>query len=60
MKNLDIKPGDLVTLGTLNGLGRGVFKVLKVYHGDPIHWLLVQGSNGHIWPARIEGATKVG
>jgi len=58
MKN-DIKPGDTVTLGAVNGLGTGTFKVLKVYHGDLIHKLLVQGTNG-IWPARIEGARVIG
>ena len=58
MKN-DIKIGDTVTLGWENGLGTGRFKVLKVYHGDPLHKLLVQGSNGHIWPARIEGAKVI-
>jgi hypothetical protein len=58
MKN-DIKPGDTVTLGPENGLGTGTFKVLRVYPGDPIHKLLVQGTNG-IWPARIEGARVVG
>ena len=59
MKN-DFKPGDLVTLGALNGLGRGAFTVLTVYPGDPIHGLLVQGANGEVWPARREGAVKVG
>ena len=59
MKN-DIKVGDKVTLGALNGLGRGVFEVLRVYHGDPIHKLLVQGANGHVWSARIEDARVVG
>jgi len=59
MKN-DFKPGDLVTLGALNGLGRGVFKVVKVYPSDPIHGLLVEGMNGNLWPARWEGAVKVG
>ena len=54
-----IKIGDKVTLGPENGLGRNVFTVIKVYHGDPIHKLLVQGSNGHFWPARIEGAKIV-
>ena len=58
MKN-DIKPGDTVILGAVNGLGTGTFKVLKVYPNDPIHKLLVQGTNG-IWPARIEGARVVG
>ena len=58
MKN-DIKPGDTVTLGPENGLGSGRFLVLRVYPGDPIHKLLVQGTNG-IWPARIEGARVVG
>jgi hypothetical protein len=58
MKN-DIKPGDTVTLGAVDGLGTGPFKVLKVYPNDPIHKLLVQGTNG-IWPARIEGARVVG
>lgn len=58
MKN-DIKPGDTVTLAAVNGLGTGPFKVLKVYPNDPIHKLLVQGTNG-IWPARIEGAQVVG
>ena len=56
MKNTQIKIGDKVTLGAENGLGQGVFTVIKVYHGDPIHKLLVQGSNGHFWSARIEGA----
>ena len=58
MKN-DIKIGDTVILGAVNGLGTGRFVVLKVYHGDPIHKLLVQGSNGHVWSARIEGAKVV-
>ena len=52
----NIKVGDKVTLGAVNGLGRGVFTVLKVYPGDPIHSLLVQGANGEVWPARREGA----
>jgi len=60
MKNTNLKPGDLVTLGTLNGLGRGVFKVIEVYPGDPIHGLLVEGMNGNLWPARREEAVKVG
>ena len=55
----DIKVGDKVTLGAENGLGRGTFTVLKVYPGDLIHSLLVQGSNGHVWPARREGAKIV-
>ena len=59
MKNTTISPGDTVTLGPENGLGRGTFTVLKVYPGDPIHGLLVQGSNGEVWPARREGAKKV-
>ena len=58
MKNTTISPGDIVTLGPENGLGIGTFEVIKVYHGDPIHKLLVQGSNGHYWPARVEG-TKI-
>ena len=56
----NIKIGDKVVLGAVNGLGNGVFTVLKVYHGDPIHKLLVEGSNGHAWSARIEGAKVVG
>ena len=60
MQNIDIKPGDRVTLSWTNGLGRGVFKVLKVYPSDPIHGLLVEGMNGELWPARREGAVKVG
>ena len=59
MKNTTISSGDTVTLSPENGLGRGIFTVLKVYPGDPIHGLLVQGSNGEVWPARIEGAKKV-
>lgn len=59
MKNTTISPGDTVTLSPENGLGRGTFTVLKVYPGDTIHGLLVQGSNGETWPARIEGAKKV-
>lgn len=59
MKNISISPGDTVTLGPENGLGRGTFTVLKVYPGDTIRGLLVQGSNGETWPARIEGAKKV-
>ena len=55
MKNTTISPGDTVTLSPENGLGRGIFTVLKVYPGDPIHGLLVQGSNGEVWRARIEG-----
>jgi len=59
MDNTTISSGDTVTLSPENGLGRGIFTVLKVYPGDPIHGLLVQGSNGEVWPARIEGAKKV-
>ena len=59
MKNT-IKPGDKVTLGAENGLGRGVFTVLDVYTGDLIHKLRVRGTNGDVWPARIEGAKIVG
>jgi hypothetical protein len=59
MKATTISPGDIVTLGHENGLGTGTFEVIKVYHGDPIHKLLVQGSNGHYWSARIEGAKIV-
>ena len=55
-----IKIGDKVTLGWQNGLGTEVFTVIKVYPGDPIHKLLVQGVNGHLWPARLEGAKVVG
>jgi hypothetical protein len=58
MKNT-ISPGDSVILSAENGLGRGTFTVLKVYPGDLIHGLLVQGSNGEVWPARREGAKKV-
>ena len=56
----NIKIGDKVVLGAVNGLGTGVFEVLKVYPGDPIHKLLVQGPNGHVWSARIEGVRVVG
>jgi len=56
----NVKIGNRVILGAVNGLGNGVFEVLKVYHGDPIHKLLVQGSNGHVWSARIEGIRVVG
>jgi len=56
----NIKVGDTVTLGAHDGLGMGSFLVLKVYHGDPIHKLLVQGANGQVWPARIEGVRVVG
>jgi hypothetical protein len=52
----NIKVGDKVTLGAVNGLGRGVFTVLKVYPGEAVHGLLVQGANGEVWPARREGA----
>ncbi len=57
--NNAISPGDKVTLGAVNGLGRGVFTVLDVYPGNPIHKLLVRGGNGEVWPARIEGARKL-
>jgi hypothetical protein len=60
MKNNTITPGMIVTLGPENGLGSGIFTVLKVYPGDPIHGLLVQGSNGEIWPARSQGAKIIG
>jgi hypothetical protein len=54
-----IVPGDTVTLGAANGLGRGRFRVLRVFPGDPIHGLLVRGPNGETWPARLEGAVRV-
>ena len=38
-----VQVGDKVILGANNGLGTGQFLVLKVYPGDPIHGLLVQG-----------------
>jgi len=56
METNKIKPGDMVTLGIVNGLGRGTFLVIKLSPRDPIHKLLVRGANGDIWPARIEGA----
>ena len=60
MKNTNVSVGDKVTLGAANGLGRGVFEVLKVYPGDPIHGLLVRGANDEVWPARRDGAVVVG
>ena len=59
MKNTTISIGDIITLGPENGLGTATFEVIKVYHGDPIHKLLVRGSNGHYWSARIEGAKVI-
>ena len=58
MANINV--GDKVTLGHVNGLGCGTFTVLKIYPGDPIHTLLVEGANGQKWPARIEGIRVVG
>ena len=58
MKNT-IKPGDTVTLGAQNGLGRSRFLVLEVVPGDRIHNLRVQGQNGQTWWARLEGAKAV-
>ncbi|NBR46466.1 MAG: hypothetical protein EBT68_05050 [Verrucomicrobia bacterium] len=54
-----VQVGDKVILGANNGLGTGQFLVLKVYPGDPIHGLLVQGANGQVWPARVEGTRIV-
>ena len=56
MNNTNIKPGDKVTLGAENGLGRCVYTVLDVYPGDLIHKLRVRGPNGEVFPARLEGA----
>lgn len=58
MKNA-IKPGDTVTLGAENGLGRGHFLVLEVSPKDVIHRLTVRGKNGLVWSARLEGAKVV-
>lgn len=60
MKNNNITPGMIVTLGPENGLGSGIFTVLKVYPGDLIHDLLVLSKNGVIWPARSEGVKIIG
>lgn len=59
MNNTNISVGDYVSLGAANGLGRGVFEVVHVWPGDPIHKLFVRGANGEVWPARIEGARKL-
>ena len=55
MKNA-IRPGDRVILAPTNGLGRGIFEVLKVDPKSELCGLYVRGENGHTWWARSEGA----
>jgi hypothetical protein len=55
----NIRPGDMVILGAVNGLGTNPFRVLNVLQGNIIFQLYVQGANGQTWYARIDGAQIV-
>jgi len=55
----NIKPGDLVILGPLSGLGNNPFLVLAVHSKEQRRPLYVMGQNGTTWWARAVGAKVV-
>lgn len=54
------RPGDLVVLPPEDGLGTGLFLVLRVFgHSAGYRDLEVMGRNGQVWHARSQGAEVI-